>query len=967
MTLVPTFSHARPPGLSSLLPLLVSLLLLSPWLRPVEAMSRQRQLDLREEAREMFRHGWENYWDIAFPEDEVKPLTCVAHHRDRANPKNIGQNDAMGEFSLTAIDSLSTLALMAASSPVEAQRFWDVVEELIRIYWYNSPKPDSSTASSERDPSTPPNTNRTSSWGRFQGRSHRTRGFDIDAKVQVFETTIRGLGGLLSAHLFATNVLPSLPRDYHPKFTYKNELLYLAEDLGRRLLPALTLSPTGIPYPRVNLRHGLPHGIKNPWYYNRLPTHAPYHPDGEPEHPSEKFWQHAKSVKKEKPDEEITETCTAGAGSLVLEFTTLSRLSGDPVFEQAAKRAFHAIWKRRTPIGLVGSGIDAETGSWVGANSGIGAGVDSFFEYAFKSYVLLAGNPDEGYYLDVWEKSRAALERHVLVKEPVPWWNNVHVNTGAGIQSGTWIDSLGGFFAGTLSAAGGISPENDALDLAVRGNLVYAALWTRYNALPERYNTRLSTIEGGLTWYPGRPEFIESTYLLYRATKDPFWLYVGEMAMRDLKRRCKARCGWAGLQDVRTGQRQDRMESFWLSETWKYLFLLFDEENPLHKLDTPWVFTTEGHPIIIPKPAEISTKPLPPRTCARPPESTSFFSTTASRDDLFHAAFFTKLHQKTPNINTISSDNPLDLYVSPCNSTYYPYTLPPHLIPPNATCAPLPTRDSLDLIFPEGYLAPAASAVSTLLSRFTPKVQRVNNGLKILSLDSLRLSLTSDDTHLRISKVAGISVGRGETVYVDRSLVAGIDDINFEVTPNLQYAEVRLLYQGVKTENWFRDILGLGLSDTMIGDAFNLAVAEAEEKVLATVAQGAGALPVLDIDFGSVYVSDSTACDKLLPKAAANAEVVVVKRGGCTFSDKVSNVPDSSTVKLVVVEDYEMVASAQPVVERQMNRWGRNRRNRVQLVMVPGGVQWNKVQRVGLRTRVKVMVQGRVVGGLEVT
>jgi hypothetical protein len=71
MTLVQTFSHARPPGLSSLLPLLVSLLLLSPWLRPVEAMSRQRQLDLREEAREMFRHGWENYWDIAFPEDEV--------------------------------------------------------------------------------------------------------------------------------------------------------------------------------------------------------------------------------------------------------------------------------------------------------------------------------------------------------------------------------------------------------------------------------------------------------------------------------------------------------------------------------------------------------------------------------------------------------------------------------------------------------------------------------------------------------------------------------------------------------------------------------------------------------------------------------------------------------------------------------------------------------------------------------
>jgi hypothetical protein len=66
---------------------------------------------------------------------QVKPLTCVAHHRDRANPRDIGTNDAMGEFSLTAIDSLSTMVVMAASSDVEAQRFWEVVEELARIYW----------------------------------------------------------------------------------------------------------------------------------------------------------------------------------------------------------------------------------------------------------------------------------------------------------------------------------------------------------------------------------------------------------------------------------------------------------------------------------------------------------------------------------------------------------------------------------------------------------------------------------------------------------------------------------------------------------------------------------------------------------------------------------------------------------------------------------------------------------------
>lgn len=66
---------------------------------------------------------------------QVKPLTCIPHHRDRANPKDIGTNDAMGEFSLTAIDALSSMAVMAASDEVEAQRFWETAEELVRIYW----------------------------------------------------------------------------------------------------------------------------------------------------------------------------------------------------------------------------------------------------------------------------------------------------------------------------------------------------------------------------------------------------------------------------------------------------------------------------------------------------------------------------------------------------------------------------------------------------------------------------------------------------------------------------------------------------------------------------------------------------------------------------------------------------------------------------------------------------------------
>jgi ER degradation enhancer, mannosidase alpha-like 1 len=69
--------------------------------------------------------------------------------------------------------------------------------------------------------------------------------FDVNTKPQVFETTIRVLGGLLSAHIFASDKTHPL----HLKW-YRGELLERAHDLGRRLLPAFA-TPTGIPFARV--------------------------------------------------------------------------------------------------------------------------------------------------------------------------------------------------------------------------------------------------------------------------------------------------------------------------------------------------------------------------------------------------------------------------------------------------------------------------------------------------------------------------------------------------------------------------------------------------------------------------------------------------------------------------------------------------------------------------------------------
>lgn len=195
--------------------------------------------------------------------------------------------------------------------------------------------------------------------------------FDVDTKPQVFEVTIRALGALLSAHIFATDGVirsqykgPSEHKHMFSSFVlpwYRGELLGLALDLGRRLLPAFD-TPTNLPYARVS-----------PWrqgFRLRQPRRLTY---------SAPIIQ--VNLRRGVPPNETSSSCTAGAGSLILEFTALSRLTSDPTFEDLAKKAYWAIWARRSPLNLVGNSIDISTGDWNHPLAGgIGAGIDSFYE-----------------------------------------------------------------------------------------------------------------------------------------------------------------------------------------------------------------------------------------------------------------------------------------------------------------------------------------------------------------------------------------------------------------------------------------------------------------------------------------------------------------------------------------------------------------------------------------------------------
>jgi mannosidase alpha-like ER degradation enhancer 2 len=346
-----------------------------------------------------------------------------------------------------------------------------------------------------------------------------TLDFDRDISVKNFEITIRILGGLLSAYQLTNDPL----------------LLAKANDLGRRLLPVFD-SPTGMPYVNVNLKTG-----------------AVDDPQSNP----------------------------AEVGTLLLEFGTLSKLTKKPIYFDKAKRALVAIFDRRsTTTGLVGDGINVETGAWTSARSHIGGAIDSYYEYLLKCERLF-GDKDCA---RMWRASLPAVEKYLEDDGPRGlWYGEADMNTGT--RTATTFGSLQAFFPAVLAMAGEKRRARRLQDSTF-------AMWTLYGVEPESIDyTSMTVTSGG---YQLRPEIVESAYYLYHYTKDPKYLRMGQIILDDLIRYCRTDSGYTVLRNVVTHEQGDRMHSFFLAETLKYLYLLFQPEA----LDfSRVVFNTEAHPL----------------------------------------------------------------------------------------------------------------------------------------------------------------------------------------------------------------------------------------------------------------------------------------------------------------------------------------------------------------------------------
>uniref|UniRef100_A0A8C5MFU3 alpha-1,2-Mannosidase n=1 Tax=Leptobrachium leishanense TaxID=445787 RepID=A0A8C5MFU3_9ANUR len=273
-----------------------------------------------------------------------------------------------------------------------------------------------------------------------------------------------------------------------------------------------------------------------------------------------------------------TDTCTACAGTLILEFAALSRFTGISIFEEYARKAMDFIWeKRQRSSNLVGVTINIHTGDWVRKDSGVGAGIDSYYEYLLKAYVLLGDDN----YLKRFNTHYDAIMRYI--SQP-PLLLDVHIHKPM-LTARTWMDSLLAFFPGLQVLKGDIRPAIETHEM------LYQVI-KKHNFLPEAFTTDFR-----VHWaqHPLRPEFAESTYFLYKATGDPYYLEVGKTLIDNLNKYARVPCGFAAVKDVRTGSHEDRMDSFFLAEMFKYLYLLFSEREDLIFDIEDYIFTTEAH------------------------------------------------------------------------------------------------------------------------------------------------------------------------------------------------------------------------------------------------------------------------------------------------------------------------------------------------------------------------------------
>uniref|UniRef100_A0A5S6R4S3 alpha-1,2-Mannosidase n=1 Tax=Trichuris muris TaxID=70415 RepID=A0A5S6R4S3_TRIMR len=375
---------------------------------------------------------------------------------------------------------------------------------------------------------------------------------NVNKYVSLFEVTIRVLGGLLSV--------------YH--LTGDQLFLTKAKELGDRLLPAFQTS-TGVPHSDVNLHLGKARNAA---------------------------WTHSVSL--------------AEIATIQLEFRELSYLTGNATYEAAAFNVSTKLHNMRCLKygGLCPIYIDSANGKWDYLSSTItlGARGDTYYEYLLKQW-LQTGKRIAWLRSD-FAKSVKGMLRYLLRRsEPSKLLFAGEINARGDFLPK--MDHLACFISGTLALAveHGFAREllHYAKDIGETCRAMYTSNPTglgpeiahfNQNPLVQQDLFVKKNDEHSLL----RPEAVEAWFYLYRLTNDSKYQDWGWDMLQAIERHARVASGYCSVASVMTipTKCQPRMESFLLSETFKYLYLLFDDDHSLFDL-RKYVFNTEAHPFPI--------------------------------------------------------------------------------------------------------------------------------------------------------------------------------------------------------------------------------------------------------------------------------------------------------------------------------------------------------------------------------
>ncbi|KAH9311862.1 hypothetical protein KI387_026897, partial [Taxus chinensis] len=478
---------------------------------------------------ESFRHAWTGYKNYAMGTDELMPLS----------KRGI---DGLGGLGATAVDSLDTAMIMGLNDIVQEAGSW--IEK------------------------------------------HLSERFNEKGQVNLFETTIRILGGLLSAHCLSGGK-NGTSGDWGSRTVLDgpNPSVYLerAQDLADRLMSAFTSSPTAVPFSDVILRERSAHPA----------------PDGL--------------------------SSTSEVSSLQLEFWHLSKLSGDPKYGNAAMHVLEHLKTLPKLEGLVPIYISPHSGHFSGENMRLGSRGDSYYEYLVKVWLQQResghGGSDVSYLREMYDEAMKGV-KHRLVQKSIPKGLLFVGELPNGEHGGFYpkMDHLVCFLPGNLALGAtrgltkqrameeGLMTIEDLENLKLAEDLVktcfemYAVTTTGLAPEIAHFHTQEfyeDGLQGGnksseflddiIIRYADRhnllrPETVESLFVLYRITQNPKYREWGWQIFQAFESHTKVDSGgYSSLNDVTVlpPSRRDKMETFFLGETLKYLYLLFGDNNVL--------------------------------------------------------------------------------------------------------------------------------------------------------------------------------------------------------------------------------------------------------------------------------------------------------------------------------------------------------------------------------------------------